>query len=428
MKKYMKIFVIAGLLVASMMSGCSDRGTNAPYKAPGGAWGLIPDKHVFSPQFRFQIKNPTELMNYAVYLPQAAVGSVTVPAQRVPLLVLLAPEGGDQFYYFDHGLFQLAEQMIADGVIQPMVIACIGSDQVFGGYFYGNSLPAGLYDSVIGSDLIRHLNNTYGAIIDDSAKRGIGGVGQGAYGAFRAVLQRPGSYNSISVTDGPLDFDGATGSGGFIPYFAGAVAEQNIPASMPQDSFNYYFDSSATHTLSRMFIGGSLAFSPHDTAIIYRDSLLPNNGGHKFTFTQRFQLADSVTWIKRVINGTTTPVLDFTGFDFHLPFTKDGAVYPPIWSMWMHNNLDSLLANGGGHQLDRIHIWMRTSPDAHLGYHEQTTSWIQTLTGMNIPRTDRHWWDVAEYSGYAGNPATKDQYLYDLMKQMLVFHSNAFGH
>ncbi len=426
MKKYMIIFVIAGLLAATLLLSCSDRGTNAPASTMGAQWGLVPGRHVFSPQLRFQISNPKELLNYAMYVPEVAFPSDSQQARRVPLLVLLAPEGGDQNYFFDHGLKQLADQMIADGEIQPMAIVCIGSDLVFGGYFYANSLPAGLYDQIIGSDLITYLNNDYPFLINETAKRGIGGVGQGAYGAFRAVLQDPGVYNVVSVTDGPLDFDGANGTGGFIPYFPAVISEQNITTSS-QDTFNLRFDSSQTHPLSRYFIGGAIAFSPHDTALDYIDSLLPNDAGHKYIIQQRFQITDDSTLVTKVVNGTTTPLYDTAGFDFHLPFTKDGAVYPPIWSLWMRNNLDSLLINGGHHQIDRTHIWIRTSPDAHMGYHDQTMAFIQTLTAMNIPRTDRHWWDVAEYTGYPGNPATKDQYLYDLMKQMLVFQSNAFG-
>jgi hypothetical protein len=426
MKKFLNILVIAGLLAAIVISGCSNRGTNAPVTTPGVKWNIVPDKHVFSPQLRFQINNPKEILNYSMYIPEAAIGSTNHPPQRVPLLVLLAPEGGDQYYYFDHGLFQLAEQMIADSVIQPMAIFCMGSDQVFGGYFYGNSLPAGFYDDIIGDSLITYLNNFYPFLIQEKAKRGIGGVGQGAYGAFRAVLQHPDSYNAISVTDGPLDFDGATGSGGFVPYFASVIAEQNISAST-QDSFNLKFDSSLTHPLSRYFIGGALAFSPHDTALDYRDSLLPNNAGHKYTILQRYQISDSMTLISKIINGTTTPLYDPTGFDFHLPFLMNGQVYPPIWRFWMRNNLDSLLINGGHHQLDRTHIFIRTSAQASMSYHEQTLSFIQTLTNMDIPRTDRHWWDVAEYAGYPGSPATSDQYVYDLLKQMLIFQSNALG-
>ncbi len=428
MKTFIKIIAVVSLLTVAMMAGCSDRGTNAPYTAPGGKW-MYNDaaKHAFSPYLRFQLKNPYELLNMTIYMPEPAWYNQI----RVPLLVLLAPQGGDQYYYFDHGLFQLAEQMIRDSVIHPMAILCIGNDQVFGGYYYGNSLPAGLYDSIVGGDLISsYMHDQYAMVYDDPGMRGIGGVGQGAYGAFRAALVHPGTFKSITVTDGPLDFDGADGTGGLVPQFRAALLEQGL---LGNDSAFAEFDSSATHPISRMLIGAALAFSPHDDSIRYRvdtvDTIVPGPDtlakALRISIQNRYQLSDSTTLVTRVVNGYSQ-YGDLTGFDFHFPFDNSGQPYQGpdmIWQRWMRNNLDSLYWHSPSAQpLAGVQMYFLETPEADNGYHEQTVSFRNFLANRHL--NSQVW--VKQYEGYKGKPATKDQYLYDLMKDMLIFHSHAF--
>ncbi|HVP07336.1 MAG TPA: hypothetical protein VMS71_05785 [Candidatus Acidoferrum sp.] len=428
MKTFIKIIAVASLLLVALMTGCSDRGTNAPYTAPGDSWMYFDAaKHVFSPDLRFQLKNPFELLNMAIYVPEAAWTNQI----RVPMLVLLAPQGGDQYYYFQHGLFQMAEEMIRDSVIHPMAIVCVANDQVFGGYFYGNSLPAGWYDSIVGGDLLKFTRDEFKMVYDEPGMRGIGGVGQGAYGAFRAALVHPGTFKSITVTDGPLDFDGSDGTGGFVPQFRAALLEQGLLGS---DSAFAKFDSSAAHPISRMLIGAALAFSPHDDSIRYRvdtvDTIVLGDTLSKalrISITNRYQLSDSTTLVTRIVNGYSQ-YGDLTGFDFHFPFDNTGTPYQGpnmIWQRWMRNNLDSLYWHAPSAQpLDGVQMYFLETPesDPNYGFHEQTTSFRNFLANRHL--NSQVW--VKEYEGYKGKPATKDQYLYDLLKDMLIFHSHAF--
>ncbi len=442
MPRYLLITIfLATTLVLTL--GCDDRGTNITTHDIT-SWGISPEEdHVFVPEFSVQLRNPDEIMLMSAYIPRVAQES----GLPVPLLVLLAPEGGDKYHYFKAGLFDLAHYMIETGEIEPMAIYCVGNDQTFGGYFYGNTAPAGYYDDIIGDSLVRFLTDfRLPQIIDNPSKRGIGGIGQGAYGAFRAALKHPGAFSSIAVADGPLDFDGPDGTSGLMSLFNSSLAEQeafylrnpkvdttydpvgdsNILDTM---AFSYHrdFDSSRSMPVSNMFIGGALAFSPNDTLFVFERDVPAGWSTPRITVLERAQIAndllpgggDSTTFVGNVIRAQSeTHDIDF---DFHLPFDSTGQVYAPIWSRWMANNLDSLHENAGTpNPLNGVNIWIASNPTAKWNYHEMTQSWITFLQNHNYSVEEYN------YSGYDDYNITDDEALYDLMREMLIFHSDNF--
>ena len=87
----------------------------------------------------------------------------------------------------------------------------------------------------------------------------------------------------------------------------------------------------------------------------------------------------------------------------------------------MRTRLDALLTDAGSGALDGVNMWFATTPEAEWGYHDMTESWITTLNGAGYQPV------VVDYSGFNGRPASKYHYLYDLMKEMLIFHSENFG-
>lgn len=425
------IAIVGFLILAALLAvSCSDRGTNvpdAPKEDTIEEWAINPlANHVFtqnpadptgSPQLLFQIKNRDHIQEMTMYVPRAAYPPPTGELKQVPLLVLLAPQYGSKYFYFDHGLLQIAQELLAEGKIQPMIICCLSSDQVFGGYFYGNSYPAGYYDDIIGSPdnegLVAFLYSQYSNLINSTSKRGIGGIGLGAYGAYRAALKHPGMFGSISVVDGPLDFDGADGNSGLKSLFDAALQEQGLTPA----TFKTNFDSSTAWPVSSMFIGGSLAFSPHDTLLDYDVAITGLGGQTRDTvyINSRWTLEDTVSLISGIIKE------DQGAWEFHLPFDGSGNVNQPIWDMWMRNDLSTLLDDAGAGALDGVNQWIATSTQAHYGFHAMTMSWVSTLRG------DGYAPEVHEYDGYDGKPATGNEYVYDLIREMLIFHSQSFG-
>jgi len=417
MVKYMKLTSLVLIIAMVVLAGCTDRGTNIPESTVIENWGLTdknfvfaPPDNVVSPQLIFQIQNPFGLMQTSIYVPKIAYPPPDGVSKPVPLLILLPPQDGDEFFYFEHGLMELADEMIAKGEIKPMTICCISNDKVFGGYFYGNSYPAGLYDDVIASldDEYRLIGRLYNdlqfpASMQTSDKRGIGGVGQGAYGAFRACIKHPGVFSSLTAADGPLDFDGPDGNSGLINLMDDALNEQGILGSSIKQ-----FDTASAWQISRMFIGAALAFSPHDTAITYdyfsMDPILT-----------RETIDDSLTLVDSIIKD------DNFNFDFHLPFDSTGAKYDLIWDLWMRNNLEDMHEATGSSPFADLNMWIATSPEAENEFHNMTTSWINYL------QTEGYTPDVYTYSGYGGKPALKNEYIYDLLREMLIFHDNNFN-
>ncbi len=421
MNKLTKITIIILSLTILFVVGCEDRGTNIPVKGEDSFIRtpqdvkIAPMIHDFSPELNYQIRNDFRLLEMAIYIPDISLPEPYGPFESVPMLVLLPPQDGDRYYFFNHGLQQIADELIENGTIEPMIICCITNEKVFGGTFYGSSAPVGDFDEILGNKLIAYLENSL-PVMESPSKRGIGGVGMGAYGAFRTVIKSPGVYSSISTTDGPLDFDGADGSTGLINLFDDALIEQNLDATSLKD-----FDTSGVWHISRMFVGGALAFSPHDTLVYGHNEVTidPNTGFEisKAVIDSSLTFSDTLT---------TTLVTDLVtaprNFDFHLPFDGGGNVYLPVWERWRQNNLERLLAQNSD-ALGGVEIKVVSTPQARYGFYNMTTSWVTTI--QNPPFN--YSVDYETYNGYDGNPATHDQYLYEILKDMLIFHSKNFN-
>ncbi len=413
------------ILVLTFVWSCSDRDSpTGTSDIAGGGIMLMP--HVFFDELLFQLRNTFQMMDIKVYTPRVSLpihygGS---GARELPLLLLLPPHGEDADFYLNHGLKDLADEMMSTGEIEPMYIATIPADrgEVFGGYFYaGSSYPAGDYDALIGSTLVDHISRTLEYPSMDPSQRGIGGVGTGAYGAFRAALVHPGAFSSITVADGPLDFDGSSGFGnGLIDLmFLAVLNEQGGFAS--DSAFRADFDSLQSSPISRMFIGGALAFSPHDTLLEWKIDTLTDENTEKQSLlitiidssrgTPGYAIQDTVTLVTELVTE------EVRNFDFHLPFDHMGQPYQPIWDLWLDDNLENI---GTGSELDGVAMWFATSPETRYGFHDQTMSWVETLEGRGYAPT------VREYTGYSGNPATSHEYIYEMLREMLRFHSDNF--
>jgi len=478
MPRYVLILSMLAIASALLLAlGCNDRGSGIPSAPYDTEWGLHPSAdHSYDKDLALQLRNPDEMWSGSMYIPRVTMDLPHGENKKAPVLILLPPQDGNRYYFFKAGLFDLAQKMIASGEIQPMYIYCPRNAHAFGGFFYGNSMPAGRADSIIGSRMIEYLKGRYPNIYPQASKHGIGGVGMGAYGAFRAALKHPFAFASITVTDGPLDFDGPGDHTGFLDLFDEAVAEQQLLTAyntlepvftdigtlfdttydttldtiadtiididtsidtstivdtnfVPADTFTYKkFDSGDAYIslpLSRLFIGGSLAFSPHDTFVDWEYYYMGS-----YEIFQKFSIDDSSTLISDLVHREYGDPADTEfDFDFHLPF-KDtaGTAYPyfqpspVIWPLWMRNNLDSLHESAPYFKpLRDVDIWIATNPEAKWNYYDMTQSWISTLTetfGYDV--------DVHIYGSFTDEPLTDDAYLYDLLREMLIYHSESF--
>lgn len=436
-------YLIAVLLAVALLLGlgCEDRGLNLPTEAPyDGAWGSFPlSDHSYDSLLTLQLLNTNELWLGATYIPKVSMSPAFGGTdQPVPTLILLPPQDGDKFYYFQRGLLELAQELIATGEIEPMVIHCPANATAFGGFWYGDSYAAGRADAIIGDRMLNDYLFTRipATVSTQKSQVGIGGVGMGAYGAFRAALKHPESFGSVSGVDGPLDFDGA-GNTGLRSLFSAALAEQSTLTKynildtvtgsptfgQPLDTFSFHaFDSGDGYIslpLSRLFIGGSIAFSLHQQRVTWDyDASAPLYTGERGVILS----------VDSIITDSSTMIDSIQGYGnavwaYHLPFDSTGAVADTIWPYWMRNNLDSMYV-AAGTPFNGMDIWVGDNPDAKWNYGEMTAQWINFLDamkgagGFNL--------QVHQYDSFSDNPVTGDEYVYDLLRQMLIFHSNSF--
>ena len=440
MKVIITLISAALVLTLMLVPGCSDRGANSAPTLVSDS-GILVKPHVFYDEMLVQIRNDYQLFFFTAYTPKVQEWGPPPtyrPTERLPMLVLLPPHDGTEYYYFNHGLAQIANELIESGEIDPMIIVCPSNDKVLGGYFWsGNGGGSGNYDTLIGNTMIDYLQGEiFSEFIDsDPEMTAIGGIGSGAYGAYRAALLNPGTFGSISAIDGPLDFDGADGNSGLIDLFDDCLIEQGL---LGNADFADEWDSSGAYHLGRLFMGGSLAFSPHDTLV--KPLVVPRSSGNDIfvvdsaitdidtiqtlpvlvtdtTWTQlRFSITDSTTLVNHIIGEG-----DYS-FHFHLPFDENGDVYAPIWDLWTRNNLETIYADSNGAAtLAGTDLWLATSTDVdQLGYNTETQSWIAFLQTNGLDP------DVLTYAGTADNPAAGDEYLNYLLRELLIFHSNSF--
>ncbi len=432
----MKIKTIVALLVLTVLlvAGCSDRGVNYDRDVTEiKAGGDLTKTHVFYSELLFQMQNKFQQMPFNSYWPNVAfeIGDGG-QYQSVPLLILLPPQDGNSNYYFQHGLREIADEMIANGEIQPMAILCIPNDKIYGGYFYaGNSPAAGFYDDLIGKELVRYAEEEFFVnTIRTQEKRAIGGFGMGAYGAYRAAIMNPGVFGAVSGFAGPMDFDGADNASGFMDLFDDALNEQGLMGQdlqNPITGFNYQGD----WHVSRLFVGGGFAFASQTTGFdVDTVTSFPFNQLPKLVYTlnssdslptDTFPAANVITFPGfSVPPNTFENSVDYT-FGFYLPFDSTGGLVAPVWERWMQNNLDSLLADPSNN-LDGVQLWMGNSSESTFGnYNDQTNSWIAHLKNAGLA--------IQTYNmvGYDGHPANKDQYMYDILRELLLFHSESFG-
>jgi hypothetical protein len=428
MKKLCIIALIMLMGLVALLTGCEDRGRGVPTRVDIPTWSLDPTNRVFSTDtsrmgapgifpeadLLVQVGNPFAILKTEVYIPRVALEP---PVSRVPTLILLSPQhevgSNSDWYYFERGLFQLAEEMIATGEIQPMMIVAVGNNETFGGNWYGNSYAAGFYDHLLGVELIRRLEQNFPQTFDPAqGKLGIGGFDQGAYGAFRAAIQNPGVFGSISACDGPLDFDGGAGFGNGLEALIPQVFTE---LGLTETNFRSEFDSSGASQAGRLFIGGALAFSPHDTALSY--SLFLGQQPVGVTILARDSIESPATFVTRVVQPDTRGV----EFDFHLPFDSTAQLDPEIWDLWLNNDLERLHDNSSFAQpLTGLDLYVATSPETRFGYHDMTRSWIATLQARGYAP------EVFTYRGYEGKPAERGEYIFDILREFLIFHSESF--
>jgi S-formylglutathione hydrolase FrmB len=414
-RKQLAFFLILSAVVVGF--GCSDRGTNVSepgydYRDPFHATYYKAD-HMFPEELMlsmFASVRGRPLIVTRIYVPPGYEHQTS--GQVYPVLYLLAPFQGNELYYFDRGLAAVADKMIAEGEIEPMMIVCLDGSHGYGATFYGDNWAGGRYTRIIGS--IQTLYNA-GSIIDyiddifasDTLPggRAISGFGIGGYGAMRVAAEYSHNYGAVSAVSAPLDFDDA--GGGFVALFEQIIDDLDTTGSGTLSLADYKaLDSTAGDALT-MIMGASCSFSPYpeyDSLIGY--DLNQNNG-----------IAGDTTYF----SDTTTLISDGE-IQFLLPFDSSGAVHDTVWSLWMNNNVDSMILNKYPTAFDSLAVGLFIAEDEGYGFSAQTRSFSNFLSSR-YPSRD---FTPMVFGGQGNTVVTIDKYVYDILPAVLKFHSDNF--
>lgn len=274
---------IIGLLllftISTIFFACSDRGNTIVVNEYESSAGVYVHDHEFDEELGFCMFTDVGLfrhLSYRIYVP-SGYKSITEGAPY-PVLYLLSPYGDTDMFYISRNLKEIADEMIASGEIKPMIIVCVNGYNGYGGSFYGNSFAGGKYVDAIASiqgepttgSLIDYVDAALNTIADGRfpgkgrANRAISGVGMGGYGAMRMAITYSENFGSVSAVSAPLDFDGATGNGGFVELFKQILDNAN-PATHAEFK---QLDTSYSFPLQTMVFAAAASFSPHDTDYI----------------------------------------------------------------------------------------------------------------------------------------------------------------
>lgn len=437
-------FIIAALIVivgALLVGGCTDKTKDNPTRPEAPEQGLsFLNSWSFYSLFFSTEKNPGYMPATALVPPgynwQSGGGT------PYPVLYMLSPFRGDDRYYFEHGLAEVANRLWSEGKIQPMIIVSIDGRSPLGGSFFVNSAAQGQYFSALTEDedfliqhyfnrnafpapevnivkllkshaLVNRLDDWYLTIPNPGA-RAISGVGMGGYGAFATVL-KTGMFGSVSAVNAPLDFDGVDGTGGF---------KRLIPEVFP-GSFAA-FDTSATNVARSLVVSAAAAFSPYYTSFTV-DSVYDDQFGAQ---TFAFKPGDSLVYT--YLDSLDNPVADrSTVLPQHMlqmPIDSLGNMSSPaaqfVWDTWMKQNIESLYnadsAGQASHFLAMPKLLIE-SENADFYYTDQMEGFIQFLGSINDTNHT-----VIDFKGNSLLTGTADHFLYDLLEDILIFHSEHF--
>ncbi len=327
--------------------------------------------------------------HYIVYTPPAYN-----PNDSYPVLYLLHGFGGSETYFSNtFSATDIADQLIGEGDIDPLIMVFPSGANDFGGTFYTNSLhPAVGNGEQNILDVIQAVEAVYAI---DTTKRAIGGHSMGGFGAFSIVLNHPGMFKLVSAIAAPLAFWGTMPNDpqykGIEELLPTVLAETGYDTTGGGDLAEYLaaMHPGTGRTVTSMMFAMAAAFSPTD----------PSNPG-------------------------MTSIPDF-GVD--LPIALDGTLDMSVWTRWLGKDILSRLMTGQGPNLVGVNIYLdvgNDEPTHGLGLNGAHQVFAGALQAGGFPATVNFFDGVDDIFG--GIPAGHVEQTYERLKLLLLWQNDNF--
>ena len=321
-----------------------------------------------------------------------------------PVLYLLHDFGGDnETFYNIYKVQQIADRLIAEKEIQPMIIVMPDGWNSLGGSFYTNSNLIGRYEDyiikevmdIIDVNLHTVVNKVEEEWVPDPRYRAISGHGMGGYGAFKMALGYDTTlFQSVSAMSPFLSFASFLTEEMIDSVFRENIADDDSSLA-GYKTINPWPDSlHPDKSITQLIFAMAAAFSPHDTTEINPDDPyffeLPNIGGY--------------------------------GVDLPFDSTRTIPEGPgTVWERWMsYHDIYTLFTKNPNGGFGELKIYFDCGNFDQLKLYEGAGAFDQLLSLSGIEHT------YVEYSGYGNYPAGHSSFIYDRLPEILKFHSRHF--
>ncbi|MFC1557614.1 alpha/beta fold hydrolase, partial [candidate division KSB1 bacterium] len=143
--------------------------------------------------------------NVSVYLPP---DYDLLTTEQYPVVYLLHGAGSTNTRWtsFYVNIKDIADSLIAQGDMQPMIIVMPDASHSYGGSMYTNSIVTGNWEDFITQDLVQYIDNTFRTLPQPSS-RGIAGHSMGGYGSMKLAMKHPDVYSAVYVMSGRMGLD-----------------------------------------------------------------------------------------------------------------------------------------------------------------------------------------------------------------------------
>jgi S-formylglutathione hydrolase FrmB len=345
-----------------------------------------------------------------VYLPPQYDMKKHFPLQSgygFPVLYLLHDFGGDGATFVDiYKVQQIADRLIENGEIQPMIIVMPDGANSLGGSFYTNSDLIGGYEDYIVNELMLTVDTTFHTvakkdpdtkkIIPDSRYHAISGHGMGGYGAFKMALDYDTTlFGAVSGMSPFLSFESFLDKEMIEEVFKeNGISKSDVSLSSYK-KINPYPDSlHPDKSITQLVFAMAAAFSPHDTK---------DTDPHSPFFFEVLNVGE-----KR--------------YGVDLPFDSTRTISPgsEIWDRWMFHDIKNLFTMKSNSGFGQLKIYFDCGDFDQLKLYEGAGAFDQILSSAGIEHT------YLKYPGYETYLSGHSNFIYDRLPEILKFHSQHF--
>ncbi len=391
------------LLIMTLFVGCGKRENplrssyqyRDPWTIPGMTFESLRGSIVDDPYVRNVVAYLPPIYNLELHQP----GLIN---EGFSVLYMLHDYGADQSSFIDvYKVVQVADQLIADGEIQPMIIVFPDASSIFsGGSFYTNSYLLGNYEDYIVDELMTVVDtsfHTYGTKpteewIPDPRYRAISGLGMGGYGALKIAMDHADQFAAVSAMS---------------PYtsFESFLTRETIDKMYEEHGFD----------------AGDLSYASYKSLNPWADTLHPIKTYSYIVFAMADAFSPHVLGDPDTANFILLATLGGQPYGVDLPFDSTRTIQPgsPVWNKWFLHDLKTRLANDP-QAFGDLDMYMDCGDRDDFKLYQGARAFSQLLSLFGKDHS------YVEYGGYPGYPAGHDSFIHDRLVEILKFHSRTF--